>query len=107
MKEKMFHTSITHHYLCKATDKQDAIHKAMDRFMDRKYGNVYFDGVIVNAEITDKAPKVFDVYSPVELTKKGVTHEPVINIIRTQRNDRNREDTEKSDYLDFSTADVL
>ena len=52
--------NITYNYLLKAQDQTEAISKAMDRLLGRRFNEVYFNGMTTKAELTKELPPTFD-----------------------------------------------
>ena len=111
---KQYEVTITYKYLTKATSAQEAIGLAMDRVLGRRFGQVYFDGMITRAEITERTPPAFgDIgiheaersieefkeFEEFEVTK-GESHYGVD--IK-----RDRKDTKVQDYIHIYPADQV
>lgn len=106
---KQYQVKIEFSYLLKADTKEEAITRSMDRFRGRTFTGVYFDGMIVNADLTERVAPVHCSEMPKrpdDMTEfngfgneGGKTYGIKLN--------GDRKDSKEQDYIHFDPADEV
>jgi hypothetical protein len=104
---KNYEVSITHNYLLEAKSEDEAIQLAMNRYMGRKFKDVYFDGMVTDARITKrKKPDIhfkefqefkFNISPPTETNLEDTAYGTGII--------RDRKGAKEQKYIHFDSTD--
>ena|SRR5579863_6674709 len=107
---KQYQVTISYSYLLKAPNNQEAIQMSMDRLLSRRFGDVYFDGMVTTAQLTDRVAPKFD-HIKHEGTKSLNDFEEFQEFGKEEkygvRVSGSGESSKEQDYIHLSSADQI